>query len=767
MTRYLVVSSVLLLLFAAGCGSGSSDNSGMEVGGGTPELVDLGFTDDGKPIPPPPVDTDSETIAPLVDVPLMKDDGTPKEEIPGPTYEVIPEYLPDALPLVWTNLQDRDMVTVRKKIVLEFEKGTRFPEHKSELGWYNQVFEVHVTLWDDTTATAGAEVPVNVKWRQVKKGMHRWPALVIEAAPCEPPDSEEEESPCPVGAEIPQWLPTQAHRVTIWLGDQIFDRVFHTIPGWAPGYKITEFTVQPEQCERCYPHPVKVHVFIPPEYDSPDQEINNTSIPWNNKNQRYPAVVGLHTYGGQGMTLADTFGWATLPRFTAQGVLEPMFLVLPDATVPEPYCGGGWTWGVNQQKTCYTQFMGIPNDGLIPDFNSYTNYSYFMTHTMRKAVAKRFRVRGMDDDGNKLDNEGEIIDEEFPDDNAGRDHYRRAWGISGCSGGGYGTPINAILFAKDYGAMLALIGAWPSMFNPYAYWNWTPEDASGPITKQKVCNNDGNGSYPKDPMGDNGYRDLSFIDPDTIVPCPEGQLCKRPQDCCRPAEECEGCDAEPCRGTGDNRDMTIEQRHIPAGAKSCFWATPPPLANPIVLAYLCGLDVTCRVDPDAPEQWQSDLKKYDFDGNLMFTTAIRDTEGPPAGFMDFDQQLDKQGIVHSFRYEDRGAVYHSWNFVHDYVEGWPEITRKNGDISPGNFPGTGILYPYMNNAFEGLGNHPFNHPFASEFTTGAMDPDRDYYIDCIPPNKPELTYVEDNCPGVYNPNQEDSDDDGIGDACDD
>ena len=73
----------------------------------------------------------------------------------------------------------------------------------------------------------------------------------------------------------------------------------------------------------------------------------------------------------------------------------------------------------------------------------------------------------------------------------------------------------------------------------------------------------------------------------------------------------------------------------------------------------------------------------------------------------------------------------------------------------------------MNNAFEGLGNHPFNHPFASEFTTGAMDPDRDYYIDCIPPNKPELTYVEDNCPGVYNPDQKDSDDDGIGDACDD
>jgi hypothetical protein len=32
---------------------------------------------------------------------------------------------------------------------------------------------------------------------------------------------------------------------------------------------------------------------------------------------------------------------------------------------------------------------------------------------------------------------------------------------------------------------------------------------------------------------------------------------------------------------------------------------------------------------------------------------------------------------------------------------------------------------------------------------------------------PELNYVEDNCPGVYNPKQTDTDGDGIGDECDD
>jgi len=716
--------------------------------------------DEDVPVVPP-----DDTVEPPPDLPelidIVLDNTRPEKEVEvekdlGPEEIGPPAYIPKKLNMVWTNLENYDMVTVRKRVVIEFEQGTPFPKTKADEEWYNQLFEFHVSTWDTDMREAVAEVEMVPHWRHEKPGFHRRPALILTPAMCDSPDMEG----CPFGALEPQLLPTQSYFASVDLGEGwVYERVFHTIPGWAPGYKIVDFIVEPEDCERCFPYPVKVNVFIPPEYRSENEEYDNTSIPWSNNYQRYPAVVGLHTYGADGMKLADTFGWGTLPRFTSQGVVEPTLLVLPDGTVPEPYCGGGWKWPVSGSKTCYTQFMGIPKSA-IPNFNEYTSYSYFMANTMRKEVAKRFRIRGMDDWGNKLDNNGEAIDEENNPD-VPRDFYRRGWGITGISGGGFGTPINTFLFPQDYGAMVSLIGASPSMFNPYGY-----HSHSG-ITHAQVCNVASNTAYPIEPVG-SGYRDLSMIDPDTITTCPDGMLCKRPQGFCLPADGCtQNCDSEPCASTGTLRDVTIDQRHIPDGAKSCFWFSPPGVSNDIVLSLLCGLDTTCRADDGAPEEWRCPFEDFPFDGNLMFTTGLKDHEGPPAAFIDLDQQLAKRGVAHSFRYEDRGAIFHDWNAVHDYVEGWYEIERKDGTISEGNFPGTGILYPFMNNAFENLGNYAFNHPFHSEFSTGALDPDRDYVIDLIYPNDPSMNFVEDNCPGVENPKQEDSDGDGIGDACDD
>ena len=732
------VLCLLLIATMMACGSESTGGNDLTISGEISSLPDVAV-DLGQP---------DEDVQVEEDHVRVKDVWVP------------PEDLPESLEVLWTNLGDRDMVSIQKKIVLEFLPETRMPQNAKELEWYNEKFKVQVQELDKETGLLTTEIEMTATWRPLKEGYHRWPALILQPVRCDLMNDG-----CGEAAGDGTFRPTRAYTITIELGEgEVHERTFHTLPGWSTGYEVVDFTIPAEECERCFPYPVHVNVFIPPEYRSWDPELDTTAIPWDNNQQRYSVVVGLHTYNAHGMKLADTFGWATLPRFSSQGVLEPVLLVLPDGTVPEPYCKGGWGWAVNPSaKTCYTQFMGIPNPELLPDFNAYTNYSYFMTHTMRRAIGKKFRVRGMDDEGNKLDNEGNIIDEDNPDDNAGRDYYRRAWGITGISGGGFGTPINTFLFAKDWGAMFALIGATPSMFNPYAYWNWG-EDS--PITHDQICNKDSNANYPYQPVGD-GYRDLAMIDPATMIPCPAGKLCQRPQGYCRDAAECtENCDESACRSTGESRNVTADQRYVPAGAKSCFWMSPPAIPNEIVLGILCGLDTTCRADPGAPDIWRTDFETYPFDGNLMFTTGTLDFEGPPVGFMDLDQQLDKRGVVHSFRYEDRGAIYHDWNAVNDYVIGRAEIERKDGSVVPGNFPLTGLLYPFFNAAFEGLGNYAFNHPYTSEFTTGAMDPDRDYRINLVYPDNPAFNLIEDNCPEVPNPEQEDSDNDGIGDACD-
>ena len=671
--------------------------------------------------PPDGIEPPKDTVEPPndvveVEVPLDIVDVEPDL---GPQ---LPEYLPEELEVIWTNVENKDMVSVRKNIIIEFPEDTYMPANPVETEEFNKYFEMHLFEYDYENDIIGDEVSIIVKWRPIKQGLRRHPSLQII------PVKDE------LGPDYAGLSPTQPYLFTLHRGKEMyFERMFHTLPMWSPGYKDIEFEIPVEDCERCFPYPVKVHVFVPPEYNSDDPLLNNTSIPWGNTNQRYPVLVGLHGYNGQGMSMADAFGYKTLPRFSSQGVLEPMILVLTDGTVPQPYCGGGWPWP-GAGNTCYTQFMGI--GAAIPEYNQFTCYSYLMAHTMNNHLGKIFRFRGMNDLGQRLDDNGipityedEVDLDKLEEEGRTWNHFRRAHGITGLSGGGFGALMNAFIFEDTWGSVYGIVPTTVSFFNPWAYWY-----NDGSITHNQICNKANNAAYPYEVVGD-GFRDKSMIDPET----------------------------------GLTRNVTLDQREIKPGGKTCFWFSPPSVANAIVVAMLCGLDITCQLDPGLPgftNPWLTDFDRFPFDGNIMFTTGIRDFEGPPSAFFDLDHQLDKRGVVHTFRYEDSGGVYHDWQAIYDQVVGRYEIEWQDGTLSPGNWPGTGKLYPFMNAAFEGIGSHPFNHPFASEFTSGALDPDRDMVIDLIYDPMPELNYVEDNCPGVANPKQEDSDNDGIGDACD-
>jgi hypothetical protein len=689
-------------------------------------IEDAQLKEDNAVIPPPDVRT-KETEAETQTVDSEAEIETPKdiqdkEEISGE-----PSYLPDELKVVWTNVENMDMVTVRKNVVLEFETETRMPENKAEIVEYNKAFEAHLYEWDADKEVVVAENKIKISWRHILPGKHRKPALVIE----------------PLNDETPLQglVATTPYKVTVHLGQgKYFERVFHTLPMWTPGYKLVQFEVPVEDCERCFPFPVTVSVFIPPEYNSPDPEYNNNSLPWGNTQQRYPVLVGLHGYNGQGMSMADAYGYKTLPRFSSQGVVEPTILILSDGTVPQPYCGEGWEWP-GAGKTCYTQFMGI--GAKIPEYKQFTCYSYFMAHTMLKYIGQFLRIRGQDNGGYRLDDEGEVIEyEEEPNlallKEQGRtwDYFRRGHGITGLSGGGFAALINAFAFADTWGSVYGLVPTTPSFFNPYAYW-YSPGTAKVEISQQQICNQAGNAAYPYQPLG-SGFWDRSMIDPAT--------------DRCRV--------------------ITLDMREIWGGGKTCFWFSPPAVSNAIVINMLCGLDATCMTDPGIPEKgivnpWHVDFERFPFDGNILFSTGIRDFEGPPAAFFDLDQQLDRQGIIHDFWYMDSGGVYHDWQSIYDQVVGRYVIDWQDGTQTPGNFPGTGKLYPFMNSAYEGLGNPVFNHPFASDFTNGALDPDRDHHIDFAYEGVPDdLKYVDDNCPGVTNLDQLDTDNDAFGDECD-
>ena len=734
----------VMILFVHACGGGNSGPvmSGKDTGmpgedavedtRGQPTDVTVPdtVTKDLGPDAVDPVDSVEDLALDKANPEEVTDDVVVLDEVEQPdiidveedTGIPLPEYLPEKLEIVWSNCQHMDMVSVKKLLVFEFDEETYMPANETEKVEFDKYFETHLYEYDYDNDEIGEEVNIDVKWRPIKTGLRRNPSLLIQAV-----DPE-------LGPDFAGLSPTQPYLFTLHLGQQeVFQLVYHTLPMWSPGYKEIEFTVPAEDCERCFPYPVKVHVFLPPEYTSENPEYDNTSMPWNNKNQRYPVLVGLHGYNGQGMSMADAFGYKTLPRFSSQGVLEPMILILTDGTVPQPYCGDGWVWP-GAGKTCYTQFMGI--GAAIPEYNQFTCYAYLMAHTMNHYLGQFLRFRGMNDMGLRIDDNGDSIPYELEAEidelhSQGRtwNNFRRAHGMTGLSGGGFGALVNAFAFADTWGSVFGLMPTTVSFFNPFAYWY--PDNS---ITHNQLCNKPNNTAYPWE-VWEDGYRDLSMIDPET----------------------------------GWTREITLDMREIKPGGKSCFWFSPQSVGNALVVAMFCGLDITCMVDPGTDTMtnpWLTDFDSFPFDGNIIFTTGIRDFEGPPAAFFDLDHQLDKRGVVHTYRYEDSGGVYHDWQSIYDQVVGRYEIEWQDGTLSPGNWPGEGKLYPFMNAAFQGVGSHPFNHPFASEFTSGAMDPDRDMYIDLIYDPLPELNYIEDNCPGVYNPKQEDADLDGVGDACD-
>lgn len=659
---------------------------------------------------PGPVCGDGECQAPE-DAESCPDDCAPAGPVcgdavceEGETRQSCPDdcSIPTSLTVRWSNLNPEDRVTFGKQIVIEFDD----PGIEIPETWIEQQYwtrRFKATMYRLGAEGEREEVPLQQSWLKNDPKRRFRPAMLIEPLVR------------PIGVGSPRGWPKATGmelRIELGEGEDPLIIPFRTLPVQYDQFIEVETTVPVRDCPTCFPYEVDAFVYLPPGYVDPDNpDYNNAAIHLPNTDYG-DAEGGSPTQRYPVVVLMHTAGEYQNNRSLANaaglrmawGLMEPAIFVLPNARLNDENCDREPQL---RSQRCHTRFVGLWK----PDETIFS-YRDFLADDLRPHMAALWRIRGSNSDG-------EITNAEI---------FRRSFSLYGLSAGGYGVLVNAFGRPDAYYATVSIVPGIPSSYNPWSFHgnNLRP--------RNQVCPGPDNHDYPLVRHGF-GYRDYSGVDPET----------------------------------DRRRIVHFRDRRVPPGASNCYQGVPE-VQHELVRGGLCPLDIACLVDPEAPDYASKTRviqEEHPYHGNIYFDTAIFDQGGPPAAFMDLDQALDRAEIPHTFRYEDRGALFHNWQAVSDRGLGFEYIDNGRGlPRLRGNFPGPGSVYPFLSRAMEGVGNPDFNSWSSSEFTTSAMDTDRDGIIWFEDPERPDISDTRDNCPDHYNAAQLDKDGDGIGDVCD-